>query len=255
MTLALPRLLREFLSTENSEPCTLKMGAKVSAFGPINTLSINQRYLLTYGYVNDMVRSHQLCNSIPLEIHTIIWSYNECCDTWNKKYLNKEEIELTGNRIKCLHYNWSQYDDGMCTTMYGNASLSSGSHTWMIRIVRRPKTSNYGFFYEQPFVGFIKDDPYILQKFRSSYDWDDNGYSYRCGDGCVGYNGNYHVVQMCKKNNDILCITLNLDERKIYLSINGGDDFVPEPFKHIKKGKYRFVVTMYKAKGTIIELL
>ena len=92
----------------------------------------------------------------------------------------------------------------------------------------------------------------------SSYQWylHDNGYIYCCGDGIAGYNTNTAICgQTCKNDNDILDITLNLDEHKIYLSINGEDAFVPSGFRDIRDGKYRLVVTMCDGKDTVMELL
>ena len=164
-----------------------------------DTLSIGKRTLVTFGYVNDIERNHELSNEVPAEINEIICSYNKCTDTWNDKYLNKEQIELKGNRIKSLKE--------ANTTIYGNISLSSGSHTWRLRIVNRPKDGNE----QQPFVGFIRDDPSVLQKFVAAYEWylNDNGYIYCCGDGTHGYNWNTAgCKETCKNDNDILDIRL-----------------------------------------------
>ena len=226
------------------------MATKISTL-PFDTLSIEKRSLLTFGYVNDMEKNNELSNTIPPEINEMICSYNRCSDTWDNKYLNKNTIELTGNRIKSLKHDYTT------TSMYGNVSLSSGIHTWKLRLVKRPKNSSN----QQPFVGFIKDDPDILEKFKSSHDWylDDNGYIYCCGCGTVGYNSTFDsrhkTPRTCREDGDVLYITLDLDEHKIYLSINGEEAFVPTSFTNIRKGKYRLVVSIYRAKGTVIELL
>ena len=215
------------------------MATKISTL-PFDTLSIEKRTLLIFGYVNDIEKNHTFSTTIPSEINEIICSYNQCSDTWNDKYLNKEAIELTGNRIKSLKESWT------VATMYGNISLSSGSHTWKLRIVKRPENSGS----QSPFVGFINDEPDILKKFKSSYQWYiKNGYIYCCGDGTHGDQ------RTCKNDNDLLYITLDLDEHKIYLSINGEEPFVSSSFKDIKHGKYRLAVSIYRAKDTIIELL
>ena len=98
------------------------MATKISTL-PFDTLSIDKRILLTFGYVNHVEKHHNLSNTIPSEINEIICSYNKCSDTWDDKYLNKEAIELTGNRITSLKMGYT------VATMYGNVSLSSGSHT------------------------------------------------------------------------------------------------------------------------------
>ena len=67
----------------------------------------------------------------------------------------------------------------------------------------------------QPFIGFIKDDPSILEEFKSSFKWYQSDI-YCCGDGIVGYNSRFDQVEACGKDNDMLCITLNLDQRRIY---------------------------------------
>ena len=85
-----------------------------------------------------------------------------------------------------------------------------------------------------------------------------NGYIYCCGDGTTGGTDWANDTPSFRDELDdggILDITLNLDERKIYLSINGGDAILPSSFENIKMDKYRLVVTMYHAQGTIIELL
>ena len=89
-----------------------------------------------------------------------------------------------------------------------------------------------------------------MNDYKSSYDWYlSNGYIYCCGDGTHGDQ------KTCKNDNDLLYITLNLDEQKIYLSINGEEPFIPSAFKNIEQGKYRLAVAIYYARGTIIELL
>ena len=213
---------------------------------PFDTLSIEKRILVTFGYVHDIERNYELSSATPVEINEIIWSYNKCTDTWNDKYLNKEQIQLQGNKIKSLTETTA--------TIYGNISLSSGSHTWKLRIVARPKNS----YRQQPFIGFIKDEPAVLKNFVASFRWylKDNGYIYCSGDGIHGYNSaTLGCGKRCKNDNDILDITLNLDEHKIYLSVNGEEAFVPESFTNIREGKYRLVVTLHHGKDTTIELL
>ena len=224
-----------------------KMATRLSAL-PFNTLSIAKRTLLTFGYTNDIERNHELSNAIPSEINEIIVSYNRYSDTWDDKYLNEDTIELTENKIMSLKHDYTT------TSMYGNVSLSSGSYTWKLRMVKRPIKCHS----QHPFIGFIRDDPEILDRFKSSNDWDRNdGYMYCCGDGSVGHSDSWamYEVETFRNENDILDITLDLDAQKIYLSINGQPAAVPDPFQNITKDKYRLVVTICSAKGTVIELL
>ena len=220
----------------------------VSTF-QFDPLPIEKRTLLTFGYVNDMEKNYELSNTIPSEINEIIFSYNKCSDTWDEKYLDEKVIELTGNKIKSVKGYPCR------ASIYGKVSLSTGSYTWKLRIVKRPIDGER----QQPFIGIIKDDPAILDKFKSAYEWyeNNNGYIYCCGDGTVGYNSTFDREKSptCKNDGDLLYVTLNLEERKIYLSINGDDAFVPESFTNIRQGKYRLVVTIYEAKDTTIELL
>ena len=223
------------------------MTTKISTI-PFDTLPIHKRTFVIHGYINDMERNLISNNNIPKEINEIILSYLKCTDTWDQKYLDEEAIELTGNRIKTLK------DNPYAKSMYGNVSLSSGSYTWKLRMIKRPSKSHS----QGPFIGFIKDDPEILDRFKSSDDWDSNdGYMYCGGDGSVGHNESWAMydVETFRNDNDILDITLDLDEQKIYLSINGQPGVVPVPFQNVTKDKYRLVVTICIAKGTVIELL
>ena len=215
-------------------------------------LPIDKRELLIFGYVNDMEKKHKFSTNIPPEVSEIICSFNKYGDAWDQTYMNldkeEESIELDGNRITAT--------DRSTSTMYGTVSVSSGSYTWRLKIVAIPSDGNF----QQPFIGIIKDDPAILKKHVHSTIWekgndDEHGYMYCCGTGHIGYQYTWFIIKSCKNEGDILDITLNLDERKIYLTINEEDAIVPDGFENIRLDKYRLVVTIYNAKGTIIELL
>ena len=209
--------------------------------------NIDWRELLVWGFIRNIERQYKQLE-IPIEINSIIYSFQRLCDEWSTKYkseyitIDKDEAMVTVNNDEMV-------------TVYGQKVMTEGSYIWDVKIISfNPK-------YALAYIGIVQNDNEKLYDYLEDCDFDDYGYQLcgESGDLCYGLSGEAHDIEakqcIWKRDGDILAMKLDLDEQT--LSFNVNDTKFVELFSNIEipPNGYRLALGIAQCTGCKFQLL
>ena len=214
----------------------------------IGTASNEERELLCFGYVREIEQEIILSNIIPKDIKNIIYSFCNCCDSWDLEYNNSNKVNIVGSTLIAINDSSS--------TNYGNQIIKNNEYyTWKLRLKSRKKNS----YAHQPNIGVIENDKNILFQYKNnSTNWyGAKGYYLSSTSKLIFGNSGIKKYEATFQNKgDIMEMTLDLRNNTLSYCINNNDFGIA--IKNIScddnKG-YRLAVSMHCGIGTAVELL
>eukprot|EP01084_Bolivina_argentea_P109548 195826_1 len=238
------------VATQNKEKSEEEQKPKTVVMEPEDvSRDGNTHRLLVLGYIRSIGKEYKIKN-FPKEVTDIIHEYEKLVhDKWSKKYSHKDIII---NEESISSISWSACDEG---TAYGSEVIDHGVFEWRIKILC-PLSRIYQVYSAGPLIGIIEDNESVLQRWQDDIEWNEcsDGYQY---EGIIGnfYTGNSTATNIISHNseciwfdqNDILTMTLNLDERTLSFKMNDKDWGVA--FGNIEQKKYRLALSMYDCKA------
>ena len=208
----------------------------------------HKRELLVAGYVRNVETIHKI-KSVPIEINDIIYLYQRLLDVWNKKYSNEGVVIDESTGIMSVN---SEED----VTAYGSIIVSKDVFKWRIKLVSVGEND----IVTPSFIGIIENEEALLMRYQDRFHWDRNGCQLCGGSGSLyssmpgilkPLHGNYQC--RWKKQDDILEMTLDLNEHTLSYKVNDTDFGVA--FKNIRQNEYRLAWSTFDAKGAIFMLM
>ena len=209
-------------------------------------------YLLVCGYVRNVEKEYKTLN-IAQEINDIIYLYQSFCDEWSELHSSEYiVIDKEQNMITFL--------TSLTSTAFGEHIVADGTFTWRIKLIEL----YLGPYKQPPYVGIIKVDVSILDKFdwkvyKTGFRWNRIGYQLCGGNSLLrsdrGDEAKSHHDGKCEwtKPDDILEITLDLEKRELHFIVNDEEPGVW--FSNIQQTKYRLALSLAKAKGSKFQFL
>ena len=184
------------------------------------TVKNYKQELLIAGYVRKIEIVYNIIN-IPADIIDIIYLFHLFCNRWNEKYTHNDMlIDGTTNKI-------TLNGDISFATAYGCNVIANGIHKWKIKVLSISYESGFKAY---PCVGIIEDNEENLEKHVDNSHWEHIGYQFCAGNGmCFGMNDPNEQINTglrWKTPNDVIEITLDLNQGTLQFAVNGNDPVI-----------------------------
>ena len=189
--------------------------------------------ILVTGYIREYGKEYSLL--IPVDINTLCFQFwiIKICDEWDEEFSFKN-IDIDGPIVKYK----GNCDEAL---VYGCHSIDKGSYSWEIQMTR--KTDEAWFF-----MGIIEDEPDILKKSSTDFDYlfdnacclHDDG---KLSRGRISSGKPYIPTNVLRSKKYKIQMTLDMDNHTLRYAVNGKDYGVAT--NELDKKRYRMVVTFF----------
>lgn len=206
--------------------------------------------LLVIGWIKNEIERKYNHLKVPFALKQLCYRF------WLIKVSDKWDIEQYDKQRISVH------DDGSITakkiyacSIYGKHQVDIGrKYIWTLKMNKW--CCGWSSIVAQPYIGIIKSDIKLLKKCETMVPKGNSAYGWGASKAKIDGQKAYESIsygEKCIKPNDIIEMSLDLQNMTLSYKINGNDYGVA--FKDIDPCSYRLFVSFYHGKGTQLQLV